>query len=415
MVVGKHSIVLKTRKEVKNLGLFSTLKNFFFKTPSRRYINGSNRRFSFANRDLATNETIFAAVTMISNSVASAPLSVREDFKKLKPKENRLARLLEYGPNSYMTTFQFIRCMEVLRNTKGAAYGIKEYDFRGEIESIWVLNTDYVEPIMETDSKELYYKIRCDNQDRYVHNSHIFAVNHISTDGYTAINPIDVLRNTIDYDREIKEFSLDQMENGLKANAIIKLPSKLTEEMLDLYDKMMQRFKKNGVLYVDNGKEFQELKSSSFIDPKVFEVEEITVSRVSRVYNLPLNKLLAGKSSYSSSEQADLEYIKDCILPIVRMYEQEFSKKGLKEPDRDDGIQVKMSLNGFARGDMETRGNFYFRGIRSAWFNANEIRALEDMPPYKNGETYYVSRDMCPVDKIELLLKGGGKGDKTSN
>jgi HK97 family phage portal protein len=385
--------------------------SFIFKTPSKLFINGSNRRFSFVNKDLATNETIFAAVTMISNSIASAPISVREDFRKLKPREHPLARLFEYGPNPYMTTFQFIRCMEVNRNTKGAAYAIKEYGFNYSIESMWVLDSDCVEPVMEEESKELYYKIRCDNVDRFVHSSHIIAVNHISNDGYTAINPIDVLRNTIDYDREIKEFSLNQMENGLKANAIIKLSSKLTPEAMELYDEMMSRFKKNGILYVDQGKEFQELKNTSFIDPKVFEVEEITVARVSRVYNLPLGKLLGGKNSYSSSEQSDLEYIKDAVLPVVRMYEQEFSKKGLNEPDRDNGIQVKMSLNGFARGDMKTRGDFYFKGIRSAWFNANEIRSLEDYPPYKGGDVYYVSRDMCPVDKVDLLLKGGGKGD----
>lgn len=391
------------------MGIINNIKNFIFKTPYKLFVNGGNNRFSFINKDLATNETIFAAITMLSNGIASAPLSVRQDYKKLKPKESNLARLFEYGPNPNMTTFQFIRCMETIRNTKGTAYAIKEYGPYNDIEAIWILKSDYVEPIRDQDTKELYYKIKCDGKDRYIHNSHIIAVNHISEDGYTAINPLDVLRNTIQYDQEIKEFSLNQMKNGLKANMVIKLQSKLNEESLKLYEEMIRRFQKNGILFVDSGKDFQELKNSSFIDPKVFEVEEITVSRVARVYNMPIGKLIGSKNSYASAEQSDLEYMKDTILPIVRMYEQEFSKKCITEKDRDNGIQAKMSLNGFARGDMNTRGNFYFKGIRSTWFCANDIRALEDMPPIPGGDVFYVSRDMCPIDKIDLLLKGGEK------
>ncbi len=391
------------------MGLISSLKKFFFNTPNSVVVNGGSRQFSFVNKDLATNETIFAAITMLSNGLASCPISLREESKKIKPSEHQLARLFEYGPNSYMTMFQFIRCMETLRNTKGAAYAIKEYGMYNSISAIWVVDSDCIEPIIDIDTKELYYKIRCDNSNRYVHSSHIIAVNHISSDGYTAINPLSVLKDTISYDREIKEFSLNQMQNGLKANLVIKLQTKLDEPGLKLYEEMLQRFKKNGVLFVDQGKEFQELKNSSFIDPKVFEVEEITVARVARVYNIPLGKLISGKDSYSSAEQSDLEYIKDTILPSVRMYEQEFCKKCLSEVERDRGLQVKLSLNGFARGDMNTRGNFYFKGIRSSWFCANDIRSLEDMPPMPGGDVFYVSRDMIPIDKIDLLLKGGEK------
>ncbi len=63
---------------------------------------------------------------------------------------------------------------------------------------------------------------------------------------------------------------------------------------------------------------------------------------------------------------------------------------------------------------MSTRGEFYFKGIRSAWFTPNEIRALEEMPPIKGGDQLFVSRDLVPIDKIDLILKGGeGNGDRT--
>ncbi|MBY6907571.1 phage portal protein, partial [Clostridium botulinum] len=177
-------------------------------------------------------------------------------------------------------------------------------------------------------------------------NSHIIHFSHISVNGYKGINPLDVLRNTIDYDREIKEFSLNQMKNGLKANIVIKLAAKLNKDAMNEYTEMIGRFQKNGILFVDQGKEFQELKNSSFIDPKVFDVENITIARVARVYNIPLHKLLAEKQGYSSAEQADLEYIKDTILPVIRQYEEELNKKLLTEQQRNEGYSFKFNLNG---------------------------------------------------------------------
>ena len=375
------------------MGIFKNIKSFF-KTPYKTIISRSFRGFSFFNRDLATNETIFSAVSMLSNAIASAPIGVYKDCQKLKPKESDLARLFEYGPNNFQNTFQFIRLMEALRNTKGAAYAIKEYGYMGEIERLWVLNPDYVEPIMDKDSMELYYGIRENGYISYVHSDHIIAVNHITTDGYTPISPLDVLRNTIDYDREIKEFSLNQMKNGLKANVVIKLQSKLDDDSLKIYNEMMSKFKDNGILYVDQGKEFQELKNNSFIDPNVAAVEGITVERVERVYNMP------GKLTGKATNVEDLLYLKDTVLPIVRMYEQEFTKKCVSLSGRGEGIKVKMSLNGFARADMKTRGEYYFKGIRSGWFCPNDIAELEDRPPIPGGDTYYVSKDLIPIDMI---------------
>lgn len=384
------------------MGIFSKIIGFF-KTPYKAYINRDFSNFSFFNRDLNTNENIFSAVSLLSNALASAPISVYKDYEKLKPRENDLARLFEYGPNNFQSTFQFIRLMETLRNTKGAAYAIKEYGFNNRLERLWVMNPDNVTPQMEKDSRELYYAISKDGVINYVHSSHIIAVNYVTTDGYTPISPLDVLRNTVDYDREIKEFSLNQMKDGLKANLVIKLQTKLNKDDLDNYNEMINRFKSNGILYVDSGKEFQELKKSSFIDPNVASVEKITVERVERVYTIQ------GKLTGKATNVEDLLYLKDSILPTARMYEQEFTKKCIPNNERDEGIKAKISLNGFARADMKTRGEFYFKGVRTGWFCPDEVRALEDMPPIKGGDTYYVSKDLIPVDMIRNLNKPKNK------
>lgn len=377
----------------------------WFKTPYERAILGSYRRFSFFNRDIATNETIYAAITMKSNAIASAPINIYEKYNKLAPFEHDLAAMFKFGPNSFQTMFSFMQLMETLRNIKGAAYAIIEYGFHGEVEQLWVLNNDCVEPIMETETRELYYRIDCEGVQNYVHSSHIIDVHRITTDGYTPISPLDVLRNTIEYDREVKEFSIDQMQNGLKSNLVITLQSKLDEKSLEQYNLMLKNFKNSGILFLDSGKSITELKNNSFIDPNIAAVENITIERVERVFGL-YGKL---KSNDKDKNQEDLLYLKDSVLPDVRMYEQEFSRKLLTYPEKMKGFEIKLNINGFLRASAKDRALFYQYMVRNGIYNDNEVRAIEDMPPYEGGDVYYVSRDLCPVNQISELIASGTK------
>lgn len=400
------------------MGLLSWARNLVYKTPFKGFMTNGTRTYSFSNGELANNETIFAAITMLSNAIATVPISLRQGYDKVSPKDNNFARLLRDGPNTNMTMFSFIRLMETIRNVKGKAYAIKEYDYYGDISAMWVLNTDYVTPIIDTSTKELWYRVSTKDGDEYFHNSHILEVNHISIDGTNGFSPIDVLKNTLNYDKTVKELSLQQLENSVNFRYAFKVRGNVDQKKLQEYHKLIESYMKKGVIYLDDGKSLEELKDRSLVDPKIFEVEEITVSRVSRVFNIPQHKLSAKSQTYASAEQGDLEFLVDTILPVVRMYEQEFNKKCLSTIDKDKGIETKFNLNGFARADMKTRGEFYFKMIRSGGLTPNEVRMLEDIAPKEGGDDLMVSRDLIAIKDLPLLLnqKGGvelGKGTGT--
>ena len=389
--------------------IFNSIRNFF-KTPAKTSIKRRfNNWFKFYNAELANNETIFSAVTMKANAIASAPVSLNLEYRKLTPGENKLAYLFKYGPNPRQTMFSFMQYMEATRNTNSGAYAIIEYsNILGEVSAIWPLKSEFVEPIIDQDSGELYYEItdHDDNTKRYVHNSHVIALEYLDNNGFKGINPLNVLKNTIDYDREIKEFSINQMKTSLKANAVVKIDTTLDEESLEEYDAMMEQMQENGIIYLDDGKDIKELSAKTYIDPNTFEVERITIERVERVFNI-IGKLTKGSSSNSTSsaDTEDLLYLKDSILPVVRQYEQEFSKKLLTTKEKMQGYEIKFNMNGYARATMEKRGNFYQILNRNGVLSTNEIRILVDFPPVEGGDKRYMSRDLCPVDLFDDFIK----------
>lgn len=347
---------------------------------------------------LATNETIFSAVTRLSNSMASLPLKLYKDFT---PITTTTSDMVANSPNPNMTSFDFIRTMETIRDTTGNAYALKEYDDRFQVIAVNILDPTRVEPVIEVDTNELWYQVLGDKGTYYVHNMDMIHVKHIHGYGYKGINPLDVLQNTIHFDREVRKFTLDQLDSSIKASFILRMNTHLSKEKKEeILANFKQFYQENGGVLIQEAGTVIDPIERNFIDSKVFEVEKITRSRVAIVYNMPVHMLGETEGvNYNSMEQMSLDFVQNTMVPIVRQYEQEFNRKLLTPQERLRGLYYKFNVNALLRGDMKTRGEFYFKGVRSGLFKPNEIRAWEELPPEPGGDRLYMSRDLSPINE----------------
>lgn len=217
-----------------------------------------------AGNTLATNETIFAAISRLSNSMASLPLKLNREFEQVN---SRVADLLANSPNPNMTSFDFIRTLEVHRDVHGNGYALKMYDSDYQVESIWILDPSKVTPVIEESSDELWYEVEGKNGRYYVHNLDMIHVKHIHTVGYQGIKPIAVLRNTIDFDVEVRKFSRDQMDGAIKASFLLEMATHLgDEEKKKVLDSFRNFYQENGgVLIQEAGVKITPLERK-FID-----------------------------------------------------------------------------------------------------------------------------------------------------
>lgn len=359
------------------------------------------------NHTLATNETIFAAISRLSNSLASLPLKLLDkNFNQVT--DHPIAELLTYSPNPNMNVFEFLRTMEVLRNTAGNAYAIKDYDSRYQVRALWILDPSRVTEVIETTTKELWYEIQGDNGIYYVHNMDVVHVKHIHGYGYRGISPIDVLRNTVDFEGKIKQLSLDMMDSAVKASFILQLAANVSDEKKkEIYENFRKFYSENGgVLIQELGVKIDPIKRE-FLDTKVFEAEKITRTRVASVFNLPAYMLGETQGvNYNSMEQLALEFVQGTLGVNVVQYEKEFNRKLLTPEERRRGLYWKFNLKALLRGNTKDQAEYYFKGVRSMWLTPNEIRALEDLPPMEGGDKLYRSKDMEPIDAPIPLPKG---------
>lgn len=367
-----------------------------------RWFSPRNIFAGSASHQLATNETIFSAVSRLSNTMAFLPLKLLNNFE---PVHSQTSDVVVNAPNANMTGFDLRRMLETHRDTHGNGYAMKMYGDRFfQLESLHVLDPNRVTPVIEQKSGELWYEIDGDKGTYYVHNMDMVHVRHIYFGtGYKGISPIDVLRGSIEFDKAYREFTLDTLDSAVKASFILKMETHLSDEQRKkTLENFAQFYQENGgVLIQDAGKTIDPIKRE-YLDPKVFEAERITIARVARAFNMPVHMLGETEGvNYSTAEQMALEYVQFTIAPIAAHYEAEFNRKLLTPEQRQAGLAFKFNLNALLRGDIKTRGDFYQRGIRNGWFTPNDVRAWEDLPPDPNGNELLVSKDLVPLKNLQ--------------
>lgn len=368
---------------------------------------------------LQNSELIFSAVSRLANSLSAMPIQL---YQGASPKRTDLNDLLRYAPNPNMTSCQFIRTMEACRCTYGNAYALKIYRGPGELDRLDILDPSRVEPIIDKDSGELWYKVTPEKEAEkrafYVHNYNMIHVPFVSTSGIKGISPISVLYDTLSYNDSIQKFSVSQLEKGVNAAIVLEAPANLGEKQrAEMIEDFMNTYRETSgnILLLESGVTAKTLNLSP-VDSKLFEVEKIARGRVAMVYNLPPHMLGDySESSFSSQEQETLEFFTMTEIPIVTLYEQEFDRKLIDKANRMKGWHWEFDMNAILRADAATLAEVNYKALRSGWYTVDEIRASYGKPPLPNGigKKALVSQDLATLeytinDKPKVLIGDGG-------
>lgn len=364
-----------------------------------------------ADVTLQGHEAIYAAVTRIANTVASIPVHVYKGRERQDT--HPLEKLLNLSPNPSMSAYIFKQTMEAFRNTEGMAYALIIRDGLGEITRLDVFDPTRVRPLIERDSREIWYDITLEGKTYPIPGYMVLALKHMSANGISGIRPLDVLRGSLDYDAEVKEISLNQLD-GINHGVMLEVPGQALDEtrkaqivadFLDAYESSGQR-----VLVLEGG-----IKATTFnqspVDAQLMDVERITRNRVATVYNLPPHMLGDySDTSFSTAEQQMQEFLQLTIIPIVQQWEDELNRKLLSDADYKVGYRFRFDTDSLIRADMVAMANKYQMAIRGGWMRMNEVREREGLPPDPNGDELMCARDIIPlrimVEHPELLLTG---------
>ena len=350
---------------------------------------------------MTNSEAIYAAVSRISNTIASLPIHLYRDREIMVGHD--LERLIAYRPSPCMTAFTFRQTMEANRNNEGNAYALMVPDEMGRTVRLDVIDPVRVQPMREIETREMWYKISFDDgKIGMIHHSSMIVLKHMSANGEKGIRPVDVLKGTLDYDADIKHFSVKQLE-GVSSAVILNVPGTGLAE--DRKKKLIKQFlatyaESGGKVIVLEGGITASTMQQPAVDANVLNVERVTRNRVATVYNIPPHMLGDySDTSYATAEQSMLEFLQMTINPIIEQWEEELNTKLLTWEMIQQGYSFRFDLTNLWRTDTLTMANRNQMAIRSGWLRPNEVRRQDHLPDDPSGDTLLISRDLIPLSE----------------
>lgn len=345
---------------------------------------------------------VLACLRVLSESVASLPLKVyqkRSDKVREEAPGHPLYELFKEGPNSEMTTMDWLEGMMLRMPLWGRSYSQIIYDGGGRVRSIHLLESKSMQ-VCRLNSGALEY-VYIDSRGE----QHRFPQSEI----LDIAGPMGG-QSLITLARESIGLAIGAERYGAKFFANDARPGGVLESPSDLSDDAFERLKKewnqahsgsnnaNRMAILEQGMTWKQIgippDAAQFLGTRKYQRSDIA-----GWFRIPPH--LIGdleRATFTNIEHQGIEFVVHTIRPWLIRIEQAVNKKFLANTQ----YYSKFTVDALLRGDAVARADFYSRMRDRGLMNANEIRALEDLNPLpgKQGEAYTIQLNMMNLEEV---------------
>lgn len=415
------------------MGFFNWVRDKLNATKTLSWVDIQDQYKDSVEEDPKKLSGVYACIEIISNTLAKLPFYVLDRKTKEHVEDDNLYWLLNYQPNQYMNAFAFKKYLakSILCAGNGYVYPLRNKKNPLEIEQLIPIESDCVS--ISKSGNEVIYSINLDGKRktlRYDELIHIKA--YIGDDGTTGVSPLFYAKNTMAVGLNQERYQKQFYRKGGRPSGILETPTDVSlrkirvkksdgsEEDISYRKYIIDEFEKGQddsgdfwrTALLDNGMKYTTVPQISPADMDFVNSKTVNLEDIARFFNVPAYKLGVGKQTYSNNEQAQIDYVTNCIVPYVLQWEQEFTLKLLTFERRKKGQVIKSNVEVELRGDTATRANWYDKMRSMGIYSINEIRAYEDLPSIKNGDARLIGANSVP---LETLLSGSTVSESVSN
>lgn len=385
--------------ENNNSGLFARLFRSSPENPSTSLSNpaawltglfGTSKTGVQVSEDNAlTFSAVYAAVRIISETIASIPLNVyqADGETRVKAVGHPVQALLAKAPNSVSSTFTFREAMASNLVLHGNAYAKIEMNAAGRPTALIPLNPMKVE-VKVVDGEKVYV---FDKKHTYLDYEILHFVG-LSFNGLTGKSPLSMAREAVAIGLAAQEYGARFYSNGANAGGVITAPGRLNTEVVKRLRESWNRAQSgnsnsHSTAILEEGMKYEKIgldpEAAQFLQSRKFQVNEIA-----RIFRIPPSYLadLENSSTRANTEQQAIQFVRDCITPYVRRMEVELNRKLFREDEPN--LYAYFTMEGLMRGDQKARYEAYAVARNWGWLSVNDIRDLENLNPVEGGDIY---------------------------
>jgi len=219
-------------------------------------------------------------------------------------------------------------------------------------------------------------------------------------DGVVGCSPIRAAAQGVSLSLAAERSGAKFFHNGAMLAGVLQVEQRLNDEQAAALKARWKALHSGSdrageIAVLDSGAKFNPItmpyKDAQFLESRRFQVYEIA-----RFLGVPPFLMFETEKSTSwgtGLEQQALGWVQFDLGPAWLVpTEQRVTKEIMPK-----GQYAKYALQGLLRGDSQARASFYNAMRMVGAFSANDIRALEDLGPIPNGDSYLQPLNMAPL------------------
>ena len=362
------------------------------------------RRLGAGRKTSMKLAAVYRCVNVISESVAQLPIDVfrvdEEGYKSPYRKHPAYTLLREF-PNPDMTRFIFLKTLisSVLLDGNGYAY-IDRDDF-GNALSLQYIPSSYVQVVYINVDGVLRRRYQVVGFKYLVEPNNMIHVLNFSYDGITGVSTLSHARNTLNIAQSTNQYASDFFENGGNVRGLLTVKDGRlkTGQKADLKKEWAGIVANGGIGVLDGNMEYQAV-SIKPADAQMLENQEFNMIEICRFFGVsPVKAFDLSKSSYSTVEATQLQFLTDTLAPMLENIELEFKRKVFRPSERLY-IEVQFDTSNLLRADKAAQASWMKTMYEIAGMTPNEARRLNNMEKVPNGDEPLVNNAMVPLDYV---------------
>ncbi len=356
---------------------------------------------------LAENmSAVFAAVQIISETVASLPLMVyREDDKGVRTatRQHPVARIFAGDANEWQTTPEWIETMTAHCLLRGNAFAEIIRDGRGAPVQVVPYHPDQVRVVQIPETGRIRYEVTTPhNGVRRLLAEEVLHLRDRSDDGILGKSRLHRARETFQTAMAVERFAGSTYRNGAALSGVVTHPDQIGPEAAKTLRESIEALYRGAsnagrIGVFEEGMSWTAL-SVSPEDAQMLESRRFSIEQIARMYRVPppvLGDLSNG--SYANVTELGRWFAGHTIRPWLVKWERTIERSLFSTEGRRNH-HVEFDMDELLRGDMLTRFQAYRVAREIGVYNANELRAFERQNPRTDAEaeTYLSPMNMQP-------------------
>ena len=342
-----------------------------------------------------------ACVRLIAGDIAQVPISIYKEESngaRVVAKDHPNYRVLVHKPNNYQTSSQFRRTMQLNFCLWGNAYA-RPVRLRGRVLELHPIHPSAVQ-VKQRANLDVEYVIT-DSDGRKSIETDILHLKDFASNSYVGQSRVTQNRQAIGLDMAAERFGSLFFKNGAKSSGAWKIDGKLNEEsfrrLKDTLNATATGASSHESPLLEDGLDWVKTGFNAR-ESQLIELREHQIVEICRIWNVPPHRIQHLKNAtYSNIEHQGREYTTG-LKQWACEWEDKLNDFLLSEDERDEYF-CELDVDGFARGDLNSRSTFYNNGIQWGYLSANEVRRKEKLPDIDGGDRYLRPLNMVYTDE----------------